>query len=140
MRTLSSIAFVSLLLTVTIMIGINGIPVSADHGTGNGKSFTFLTAGFTQEITGVSSDFMGGIAFAPDGDVWVNDCNFSGSHLHRYDLQGVAAEVNSTKLHPETIVPSNAGCGMTNHPDGFIYSNTSLGVVQINASSGAPTG
>jgi hypothetical protein len=52
----------------------------------------------------------------------------------------MAPEVNSTRLHPESIVPSNAGCGMTNHPDGFIYSNTGFGVVQIEASTGAPTG
>ena len=29
---------------------------------------------------------------------------------------------------------------MTNHPDGLIYSNTGLGVVQIDAATGAPTG
>ena len=139
MRTLSSIAFGFVLLAVTLFTKPS-TPVYADHGTGNGQSFTFLSPGFSQEITGISSDFMGGIAFAPDGDVWVNDCLFNGSHLHRYDIQGVAPEVNGTKLHPETIVSSNAGCGMTNHPDGFIYSNTSLGAVQIDPSSGAATG
>jgi hypothetical protein len=127
------------LLIVTALMALAAVTY-ANHGTASGKSFLFLEAPFTQEITGVSAHFMGGVAFAPDGDVWVNDCGFSGSHLHRYDIQGVAPEVNGTKLHPETIVPSNAGCGMTNHPDGFIYSNTSLGVVQINASTGAPTG
>jgi lysophospholipase L1-like esterase len=34
-------------------------------------------------------------------------------------------------------VPSNAGCGLTNNPDGRIYSNTSDGVTQIDASTGA---
>jgi lysophospholipase L1-like esterase len=138
MRTLSTILV--FLLVISTVFTEAGKSVYADHGTGSGKSFTFLESGFSQEIVGISSDFMGGIAFAPDGDVWVNDCSFSGSHLHRYDMQGVAPEVHGTKLHPETIIPSNAGCGMTNHPDGFIYSNTSLGAVQINASSGVPTG
>src|SRR5689334_17025541 len=123
MRRLRSFAVLFLVLVGTLIETSSG-SVYADHGTGSGQSFTFLAPGFSQEITGISSDFMGGIAFAPDGDVWVNDCAFSGSHLHRYDIQGVAPEVNGTKLHPETIVPSNAGCGMTNHPDGFIYSNT----------------
>jgi hypothetical protein len=113
---------------------------SGDHTTGSGKSFTFLEPGFTQEITGVTPHFMGGVAFAPDGDAWVNDCAFSGSELHRFDIQGIAPEVFGTRLHPESVVPSNAGCGMTNHPDGFIYSNTGLGVVQIDGATGTPTG
>ena len=122
-----------------ILLGPN--TATASHGTASGQSFTFLEPGFDQEIVGVFSDmnFMGGIAFAPDGDVWVNDCNTS-THLHRYDIRGVAPEVNGTKLHPESIVESDAGCGMTNHPDGLIYSNTGLGVVQIDAATGAPTG
>src|SRR5690349_13517448 len=131
--------FLCSFLVMMISLALTAV-VSGDHGTGSGKSFTFLEAGFTQEITGVTSHFMGGVAFAPDGDPWVNDCLFAGSELHRFDLQGVAPEVFGTKLHPETIVPSNAGCGMTNHPDGFIYSNTGLGLVQINADTGAATG
>ena len=126
-------------LVIVICLALTAA-VSGDHGTGSGKSFTFLEAGFTQEITGVTSHFMGGVAFAPDGDPWVNDCTFSGSELHRFDIQGIAPEIFGTKLHPESVVPSNAGCGMTNHPDGFIYSNTGLGVVQINADTGAGTG
>src|SRR5215212_8184936 len=111
---------VSLFLTFGTLLALT--VAKADHGTAAGKSFTVLEPGFTQEIIGVTSHFMGGVAFAPDGDPWVNDCT-SGSELHRFDLQGVAPEVFGTKLHPESIVPSNAGCGMTNHPDGFIYSN-----------------
>ena len=144
---------VSLFLTFGILLALT-VAANADHGTvgtllaltvakadhsAAGKSFTFLETGFTHEIIGVTSHFMGGVAFAPDGDPWVNDCT-SGSELHRFDLQGVAPEVFGTKLHPESIVPSNAGCGMTNHPDGFIYSNTLLGVVQIDAATGSPTG
>ncbi len=125
---------------ITVSVLALTVAVHGDHGTGTGKSFLFLEPGFTQEITGVTPHFMGGVAFAPDGDPWVNDCTFSGSELHRYDLQGIAPEVFGTKLHPESVVPSNAGCGMTNHADGFIYSNTSLGVVQIAADTGAPTG
>jgi hypothetical protein len=132
----------SLFCSFLVIVGCLALAaaVSGDHGTGSGKSFTFLEAGFTQEITGVTPHFMGGVAFAPDGDPWVNDCAFAGSELHRFDIQGIAPEVFGTKLHPESVVPSNAGCGMTNHPDGFIYSNTGLGLVQINADTGAATG
>ncbi len=120
--------------------GPGGPGILADHGTASGQSFTFLEAPFTQEVFGVAPHFIGGVAFAPDGDPWVDDCVAFGSHLHRYDAQGVSAEVNSTKLHPESVVASNAGCGLTNHPDGFMYSNTTGGVVQLDASTGAPTG
>ena len=103
-------------LTGVLLILLGPNTATASHGTASGQSFTFLEPGFDQEIVGVFSDmnFMGGIAFAPDGDVWVNDCNTS-THLHRYDIRGVAPEVNGTKLHPESIVESDAGCGMTNH-------------------------
>src|SRR3989442_15007312 len=116
------------LTTALALASLLGSRVAANHVTGGGHSFLFLQPGFTQDIFGVSQHFMGGVAFAPDRDPWVNDCLFSGSDLHRYDAQGVAPEVNMTRLHPESIVTSNAGCGMTNHPDGFIYSNTSGGV------------
>ncbi len=113
-----------------------GLPAAASAG----MSYTFLEPPFTQEIIGVADQFFGGVAFAPDGDVWVDECSGSGSQLHRYDMQGVGPVVNGTQLKPHTVVPSNAGCGLANHPDGFIYSNSYSGVVQINASTGAATG
>jgi hypothetical protein len=111
-----------------------------DHGTASGQSFTFLETPFTQELVGIADAFFGGVAFAPDGDPWVTECSFAGGPLHRFDLQGVAPSINGTELHPETVAPSNAGCGLTNHPDGFMYSNTGLGVTQLDASTGAATG
>ena len=122
------------------LLALLAVPLMANHGLGNGHSFLFLQPGFTQEIFGVAGTMMGGVAFAPDDDPWVNECRFFGSPLHRYDAQGVAPEVNGTRLHPETIVASNAGCGMTNRSDGFLYSNTSNGVTQLDASTGAYTG
>jgi cysteine-rich repeat protein len=122
------------------LLALLAVPLTANHGLGNGHSFLFLQPGFTQEIFGVADSMLGGVAFAPDEDPWVTECQFSGSPLHRYDAQGVAPEVNGTRLHPETIVPSSAGCGLTNRSDGFLYSNTSGGVTQLNASTGAYTG
>jgi len=122
------------------VLALLAVPLTANHGLGNGHSFLVLQPGFTQEIFGISDSFMGGVAFAPDDDPWVTECAFSGSPLHRYDAQGVAPEINMTRLHPETIVSSNGGCGITNRSDGFLYSNTSDGVTQMNASTGAYTG
>lgn len=101
--------------------------------------FTFLQPGFQQEVFGVLPHFEGGIAFAPDGDVWVNYCQFSGSPLSRFDLQSTTT-INATTVHPQapgSPFPSGAGCGLTNHPDGTLYSNTSGGVVNIDANTGA---
>jgi hypothetical protein len=129
------------------VIGVLAIVVAsedllyADHGAGGGQTYSFLAPGFTQDLVGVSAHFAGDVTVASDGDVFLSDCQFQGSDLHRYDLQGAAPIINGTpSLHPETIVPSNAGCGLITHSDGFIYSNTGLGIVQINATTGAATG
>ena len=116
---------------------VGGGSARADHGTGSGHSFTVLNAGFTQEIVGVLPSFMGGVAFAPDGDPLVDDCGFDGSPLHRFDRQGVAPVVSGTNLHPVTTLTSSAGCGLTNHPNGALYTNTSAGVRKLDANTGA---
>ena len=118
-------------------------PVGANHVTGGGKSFLFLQPGFTQDIFGVSQTFMGGVAFAPDGDPWVDQCT-NGSPLHRYDAQSSPPPVHTfpppgTSLHTESIVPSNAGCGLTNGVNS-LYTNTSSGVIKLNENTGAQTG
>jgi hypothetical protein len=112
----------------------------ANHSDGQGRSFTTLSAGFTQDLYGVADHFMGGVAFAPDGDPLVDHCNFSGSALTRFDHQGTEANAHGDELHPSTSLPSNAGCGLTNHPNGSLYSNTGSGVVRLNAETGAQIG
>lgn len=137
MRVLRPVLLTSLILGLG---AIAHVPVaSADHGTASGQSFTSLHPGFTQEIFGVSPVFMGGVAFAPDGDPWVDECLFSSSSLTRFDAQGTTTEVNATRLHPSTITPSGAGCGLTNHPNGSLYSNTGSGVVRLDGATGAQT-
>jgi hypothetical protein len=102
-----------------------------------GMSFTTLDSGFQQEVYGVAPGFMGGVAFAPDGDPWVTPCAFSGGGLRRFDTATTTGPVNGTTLHPVSSVASNAGCGLTNHPNGTMYTNTSSGVVQLHADTGA---
>ncbi len=101
------------------------------------QSYTFLQTGFTQEIFGSAPAFFGGVAFAANGDVWVDECLFNGSPLIRFSLASTIV-VNSTTIHPQAVgspFASNAGCGLTNHPDGTLYSNTNLGVVNVDANT-----
>lgn len=132
----------AMLLLVLLSISIVGLtaPASAEHGTGGGATYGFLDAGFSQDLVGTSDHSAGDLAWASDNDLFLSECTSSGSELHRYDMQSTDAPFNETVLHSETVVASNAGCGIINHPNGKIYSNTSLGVVEINATTGAPTG
>ncbi len=102
--------------------------------------FTFIQSGYTAEVVGTSPSFLGGLAFAPDGDILANHCGFSGSPLDRWDVQGGTTSVNGSNLYNRTSMSSNAGCGMTNHSDGYLYSNTGSGVVRLNADTGAMVG
>ena len=131
-RPILALAVAAVLAVVAAWAGLTQVQAA-------GQSFTTLDAGFTQEIFGVIPTFAGGVAFAPDGDVWVDNCSGSGSSLHRMDLQSTTV-VNTTTIHPTTTVPSNAGCGLTNHPDGFLYTNTGFGVVRLNADTGVQDG
>ena len=36
--------------------------------------FASVPEGFTQSIFGTSTSFLGGVAFAPNGDVWSDNC------------------------------------------------------------------
>ncbi|HXM95704.1 MAG TPA: hypothetical protein VOA64_15875 [Candidatus Dormibacteraeota bacterium] len=90
---------------------------------------------FTQATFGTSTSFLGGVAFAPNGDVWADNCAFSGGTMFRFPLQGHPVAVNSG-------TPGLTGCGLTNHPNGKLYSNTDLGVAELSnpmASTTAPT-
>jgi uncharacterized repeat protein (TIGR01451 family) len=104
-----------------------------------GQSFTFLQPGFTQAIYGVSPSFMGGVAFAPDADPWVDTCPFDGSPMTRFDGASTFV-VNGTTLHPGTVFSSSAGCGLANGTNGNIYANTSAGVRELDPNNGAPIG
>jgi hypothetical protein len=84
--------------------------------------------GFTQEVYGAYNMFFGGVAFSRHGDPIVNSCQFYNSALVKF-LNSSTLVVHGTTVHtPVPNIPSPAGCGMTNSPDGNIYSNTSTGV------------
>lgn len=102
-----------------------------------GQPFTTLQSPYTQALYGTSNVFFGGVAFSPQGDVWVDECSFSGSPLHRFSATQQHF-THGTTVHDESTVASSAGCGLTNGPGGRLYSNTSGGVARIDASTGAP--
>jgi len=104
------------------------------HAAGQ-EGFTFLQTGFTQDLFAVHAGFIGGVAFGPNS-VITNPCGFSGGALYTYDRTSTYS-LNGSTLHTETDHPSNAGCGLANNPNGSLYTNTSLGVLQIDPSTGA---
>lgn len=102
--------------------------------------FTTLQPGFTQSLYGVQavSNLFGGVAFAPNGDPLVDDCSVGGSPLYRFDSTTTLPPMNGTStLHPVSSETSNAGCGLTNGLNGELYTNTSGGVVELDAQTGA---
>jgi hypothetical protein len=109
------------------------------------EGFLVLQAGFTQTLWGTFPSAtlgvvtLGGVAFATNGDVLADHCNFSGSSLTDYS-QTSTSSVNGSTLHNHSELTSNAGCGLANHPDGTLYSNTSNGVVNLDANTGAQIG
>jgi hypothetical protein len=116
-------------------IGMLATPAVANAG----QSFTFLQSGFTQSIFGVSSTTMGGVAFAPNNDPWVDECFNDGGPLTRFD-GSTTIIVNGTSIHPGSVSGSSAGCGLTNGLDGNLYTNTSAGVRRLDPSTGGPSG
>ena len=55
---------------------------SADPiASASGSAFTALQPPFTEETFATSGSFLGGVAFAPNGDVWADECASSGSSL-----------------------------------------------------------
>lgn len=103
------------------------------------EGFLFLQPGFTQTLWGTypgSGVSLGGVAFATNGDVLADHCLVAGSSLTDYS-QTSTTSLNGSTLHTHTELSSDAGCGLTNHPNGTLYTNTSDGVVNLNASTGA---
>jgi hypothetical protein len=122
--------------------------MAAVSAAGFGQSFQFLEPGYTQQLFGVTqlpedadgfATVLGGVAFAPDGDAWSAECLFGDTRLHRFDLQTTRPVINGTEtLHAETVVQTQGGCGLTNHPDGTLYSNSAAGVYRLDAETGLP--
>jgi hypothetical protein len=123
---------ITLLATVA-----TGMPVA--HAAGQ---FTTVSPGVTISLYGTGSvrggGLFGGVAFASDGSPIVDECH-DDSPLHRFDAATTVPTTHgTTTLHQEQILPSAAGCGLVNHPDGTLYSNTSRGVTNLDPVTGMP--
>ena len=79
---------------------------------------------------------MGGVAFAPDADPWVDTCARDDSPLTRFD-GSTTSVVNATTLHQGTVFSSSAGCGLANGANGNLYTNTFSGVHELDPNTGA---
>lgn len=144
--------FVRLALgAATAVISTAALMTTLDAQTPTGRSFSTLSAGYTQELFATTdvgtfpgnatiARVLGGVAFAPDGDVWASDCLFQDTRLHRFDTQLFrGATHGTTSLRQEiATVSTSGGCGLTNHPDGAMYSNSVQGVWKLDVNTGAP--
>lgn len=137
-RKFAAVFLLSILASVSMVL--TSATALAEHGSGGGATYSSLEAGFTQDLVGTTNHPVGDLAWASDDDLFLSECQASGSELHRYDLQSTTAPINATILHPESVVASNAGCGLITHPNGNIYSNTTLGIVEIDGTTGSATG
>ena len=135
-RSRSNVSLAVVLATVLAIAWQLGVVQSVSAATVN--PFSFLMPGYVQSLygIGISSTFFGGVTFAPNGDLWVADCEGSGS-LHRFSFGSTYSQDGNT-LHTETTVSSDAGCGLAGGSNGVMYSNTFAGVAQINSNTGVP--
>lgn len=115
------------------------------------RAFTYLAPGYTQALVGVAdvgvfaedqtvAKVLGGVAFAPDGDVWVADCTFTNTKLRRIDVATPLTPVRNSTPSLRSIsepVQTEGGCGLTNHPNGSMYSNAAEGLYQLDVNTGA---
>lgn len=114
-----------------------------------GQSFLTLSSGYTQELFATTdvgtfpanpmiARVLGGIAFAPDGDVWASDCLFQDTRLHRFDKHAFRPTTHGTTTLRQELatVTTSGGCGLTNHPDGAMYSNSAQGVWKLDVNTG----
>lgn len=125
-------------LLVTLMLAVVlFLPLNASYGApaNPASEFTMFDPGkegFTQEVFGVTTCGLGGVAFAQNGDPLVNGCNAPTMVRFHKDLAFVKHE---TTLHNATTIQLPVyAVGIANHPDGYLYLNTRTGVRKINDS------
>ncbi|MFA7297694.1 MAG: Ig-like domain-containing protein, partial [Dehalococcoidia bacterium] len=127
-------------------------PAHADVGTATYSTFVSPPGTtLTQDLLGVipGGSFTGGVAFAPDGDIWVSECRQGNGDgiLYRFDAQTWVPASSmgfgtSEPVHPVVTVGSglNIGCSLVNHPNGSLYGNSWNGIVRLDAKTGAIIG
>jgi hypothetical protein len=129
------------LLGVVVAAGCLSVPVALPPTAHADGQFPVLQSGFNQALYATApapGSLFGGVAFAPNGDPWVDGCVGSGGSLIRFDSTTTTA-INGSSVHPQlsgSPFVSNAGCGLTNAPNGELYSNTEGGASGLDALTG----
>src|ERR1700733_12297112 len=91
---------------VAVLTAVTAVAIGV-RALGTGESFLTLDSNYQQELYGATqlpadddgfATNLGGVAFAPDGDVWSAECTFgfSGTNLHRFDAQTNAPTIHAT--------------------------------------------
>ena len=117
--------------------------IPAHQLNGQTSPYPILQSGYTQELFAASTTTVGfgGVAFGPNGNVWVKLCDAS-VNLIEFDLAQTTTVNGSTVHSLDSGSPFKTvfACGLTNHPDGHLYLNTPAGIMQIDATTGAVLG
>lgn len=130
------------LLMAAMLLGLGSGAVV--YGGKQAVVFDGLPPEYAQHVFGTTEDelddYLGGIVVMQNGDVIAAECKADkGAKLHRFVASQTYTD-HDTTLHQEIEKSSGGGCGITLHPDGFIYSNMrdgSNGVAKINPATGS---
>ena len=100
----------------------------------------------------VFAKVLGGVAFVPSTppssgpalstfDILAADCVDEHTTLHRFELNYPTPDHGTPTLHHvATVTPGDGaegGCGLTNHPSGFIFSNSTAGIWKLDTNGHA---
>jgi uncharacterized repeat protein (TIGR01451 family) len=134
-------------LRIPALVGALGVlasvltPSLAQATNDPNASFTFLADGFTQSLYGATNVLPAGVVFAANGDLLT--CLSGGRRFSA----STTSVVHGSTVHTVTpLVGSGCdGIGITNHPDGFVYGNSTFGVRRLDPNNnlalvGAPYG
>lgn len=119
-------------LTATAGLALTVSPASAAVV----NPFTFVAPGFTGQIWAAPTPAFGGVAVRNDGTVIASRCASANGPLYFFDpvrtvdVDGITSHVQNAS------VQNNAGCGLLLHPDGYLYSTTSTGLVRLDRANG----
>lgn len=112
--------------------------VCTGPGTGT-QPFSFLQSGFSQQLFATAPGAYPGVAFAPNGDLWIGEgpnTSFPNTPSFFFRFSSTATTViHGTTVHVEvqgSPFASNGGTGVTNGFNGNLYSNTVAGIVMLD--------
>ena len=109
---------------------IGATPASA----GANDPFTTLASGLTQSLYATGLPFVGGVAFASNGDPLEVD-----GSVYRMD-SSTTTTVHGSAVHPVTVTAASLSLGVVNGANGALYANTVFGVEEIDASGNVLAG